>query len=70
MIKCGEGKIIVEGDKVRILSELSIIAKALYEHCECSKKEIFLAIELGILTKEQKRDVINSTYCINGKLNE
>ena len=69
MIKCGEGKIMVEGDKVRILSELSIIAKALYEHCECSKKEIFLAIEVGILTKEQKKDVINSIYGVDGKLN-
>ena len=69
MIKCGEGKIMVEGDKVRILSELSIISKALYEHCECSKKEIFLAIEVGILTKEQKKDVINSIYGVDGKLN-
>ena len=70
MIKCGEGKIIVEGDKVRILSELSIIAKALFQHCECSKKELFLAIEVGILTKEQKKDIINSIYGENGKLNE
>ena len=70
MIKCGEGKIMVEGEKARILSELSIIAKALYEHCECSKKEIFLAIEVGILTKEQKKDVINSIYGVNGKLDK
>ena len=34
------------------------------------KKEIFLAIELGILTKEQKKDIINSIYGENGKLNE
>ena len=69
MIKCGEGKIMIEGEKERILSELSIIAKSLYNHCEFSKKEIFLAIELGILTKEQKKDVINSIYGVNGKLN-
>ena len=69
MIKTDEGKIMIEGDRVTILSDFSIIAKALYEHCECSKKEIFLAIELGILTKEQKKDVINSIYGVNGKLN-
>ena len=69
MIKIDEGKIMIEGEKERILSELSIIAKSLYEHCECSKKEIFLAIELGILTKDQKKDVINSIYGVNGKLN-
>ena len=69
MIITDEGKIMIEGDRVTILSDFSIIAKALYEHCECSKKEIFLAIELGILTKEQKKDVINSIYGVNGKLN-
>ena len=70
MIKCGEGKIIIEGEKERILSELSIIAKSLYKHCDFSKKEIFLAIELGILTKEQKSNIINSIYGINGKLDD
>ena len=69
MIKCGEGKIIIEGEKERILSELSIIAKDLYEHCGFSKKELFLAIALGVLTKEQKKHLINSIYGVNGKLN-
>ena len=69
MIKIDEGKIMIEGEKERILSELSIIAKSLYEHCEFSKKELFLAIEMGILTKEQKKHLINSIYGVNGKLN-
>ena len=69
MINIDEGKIMIAGEKERILSELSIIAKALYGHCECSKKEIFLAIEVGILTKEQKKQLINSHYGVNGKLN-
>ena len=58
MIKTDEGKIMIEGDRVTILSDFSIIAKALYEQCDFVKEELLTAIDVGTMSSKELNDVM------------
>lgn len=60
MIRTECGKSELKGNRAELLADVSLIATAL-KKCEIEKADVIYAIEVGYMTKEERKEKVNDS---------